>query len=63
VSGVQLSVALSSLTTFSFIVTFNSEMELEREAISNSSSVSKVGNLVDFALRLGANHREFLPPL
>ena len=63
VSGVQLSVALSSLTTLWSILTFNSEMEGEWEAINKSSSVSKVGNLVDFALTRRANHREFLPLL
>jgi hypothetical protein len=45
------------------ILTFNSEMEGEWEAINKSSSVSKVGNLMDFALSSRANHREFLPLL
>ena len=45
------------------MLTFNSEMEVECEAISKSSLVSEVGDLVDFALSRRANHREFLPLL
>jgi hypothetical protein len=63
VSGVQLSVALSCLTTVRLMLTFNSEMEVECEAISTSSSLSKVGDLVDLALSPRANHPEFLPLL
>jgi hypothetical protein len=42
------------------MLTFNSEMEVECEAIRKSSSVFQLGNLVDFALSRRANHREFL---